>query len=52
MLSQDRFLNSEVVHDLPALKARCNQIEAKRRTADLADVDEKAYTRDLFGGYV
>jgi hypothetical protein len=27
-------------------------IVANRRTADLADVDEKVYTRDVFGGDV
>ena len=52
MLTEDRFFNSEVVHDLPAFKARCDLIVANRRTADLADVDEKVYTRDLFGGDV
>jgi UDPglucose 6-dehydrogenase len=50
MLTEDRFFNSEVVHDLQAFKARCDLIVANRRTADLADVDEKVYTRDLFGG--
>ena len=52
MLTEDRFFNSEVVHDLQAFKARCDLIVANRRTADLADVDEKVYTRDLFGGDV
>jgi UDPglucose 6-dehydrogenase len=41
MLSEDRFFNSEVVHDLPAFKARCDLIVANRRTAELVDVDEK-----------
>jgi UDPglucose 6-dehydrogenase len=52
MLSEDRFFNSEVVHDLPVFKARCDLIVANRRTADLADVAAKVYTRDLFGGDV
>jgi UDPglucose 6-dehydrogenase len=52
MLTEDRFFNSEVVHDLPAFKARCDLIVANRRTADLADVADKVYTRDLFGGDV
>jgi UDPglucose 6-dehydrogenase len=52
MLTEDRFFNSEVVRDLGAFKARCDLIVANRRTADLADVDEKVYTRDLFGGDV
>jgi UDPglucose 6-dehydrogenase len=52
MLSENRFLNSEVVHDLGTFKARCDLIVANRRTADLADVAYKVYTRDLFGGDV
>jgi UDPglucose 6-dehydrogenase len=52
MLSEDRFFNSEVVHDLPAFKARCDLIVANRRRADLADVAVKVFTRDLFGGDV
>ncbi len=52
MLSEERFFNSEVVRDLATFKARCDLIVANRRTADLADVDEKVYTRDVFGGDV
>jgi UDPglucose 6-dehydrogenase len=37
---------------LGAFKARCYLIVANRRTADLADVNEKVYARDLFGGDV
>jgi UDPglucose 6-dehydrogenase len=50
MLTEDRFFNSEVVQDLQAFKTRCDLIVANRRTADLADVAAKVYTRDLFGG--
>jgi UDPglucose 6-dehydrogenase len=50
MLTENRFLNSEVIRDLDLFKARCDLIVANRRTADLADVEEKVYTRDMFGG--
>jgi UDPglucose 6-dehydrogenase len=50
MLTENRFLNSEVIRDLNLFKARCDLIVANRRTADLADVEEKVYTRDMFGG--
>jgi UDPglucose 6-dehydrogenase len=50
MLKQDRFFGSEVLRDLPAFKARCDLIVANRHTRDLADVADKVYTRDVFGG--
>jgi len=37
------------VNDLKAFKSREDPILAKRRTADLLDVDGTADTRDLFG---
>lgn len=50
MLKQDRFFGSEVVRDLKTFKSRCDLIVANRRSVELSDVDEKVYTRDLFGG--
>jgi UDPglucose 6-dehydrogenase len=52
MLKQDRFFGSEVVSDLKTFKSRCDLIVANRRSVELSDVDEKVYTRDLFGGDV
>jgi UDPglucose 6-dehydrogenase len=52
MLEDERFFGSEVLRDLNTFKARCDLIVANRRTADLADVADKVYTRDLFGGDV
>jgi hypothetical protein len=40
---------SEVANDMTAFKSREGPILAKRRTADLLDVDGTADTRDLVG---
>jgi len=41
-----------VVHDLTAFLSREGLILAKRRTANLLDVDGTVVTRDLFGDEV
>ncbi|WP_455136851.1 nucleotide sugar dehydrogenase [Thermophilibacter sp.] len=42
------FFGSEVTHDLGAFKSRCDLIVANRWSDELADVEGKVYTRDLF----
>lgn len=49
MLEDEEFYGSEVVKDLEEFIRRSDLILANRRTDALADVDEKVYTRDLFG---
>lgn len=49
VLNEPQFFNSAVVNDLAEFKHRAELIVANRQTADLADVSDKVYTRDLFG---
>ncbi len=47
-LDDAEFFGSEVAHDLDAFKAKCNVIIANRWNDELADVEGKVYTRDLY----
>lgn len=50
VLREAEFFNSRVVEDLAAFKAEADLIVANRITDELADVLDKVYSRDLFGG--
>ena len=47
-LDASDFFGSEVTHDLEGFKSRCNIIIANRWFGELAAMEEKAHTRDLF----
>ncbi|WP_421187727.1 nucleotide sugar dehydrogenase [Aeromonas sanarellii] len=48
-LAEKEFFHSKVITDLSEFKENCDVILANRRVAELDDVIDKLYTRDLFG---
>lgn len=48
-LDEDSFFGSRIVKDLEAFKAECDVIVANRIVPELADVQDKLFTRDVFG---
>jgi UDPglucose 6-dehydrogenase len=44
-----RFYGDEIVNDLEKFKSMCDTIIANRMNPDLENVEDKVYTRDLYG---
>ena len=49
VLEDNEFFRSRVIKDLDAFKSEADLIIANRLTDDIGDVEDKVFTRDLFG---
>ncbi len=50
VFEEDEFFHSRVIKDLDVFKEMSDVIIANRMSEDLRNVEEKIYTRDIFGG--
>jgi len=48
-LEESEFFGSAVINDLGAFKQLCDVVLANRMNDELRDIEDKVYTRDLFG---
>ncbi len=49
VLQEEEFFHSEVIKSLDEFKASCDVIVSNRMVDEIRDVEDKVYTRDLFG---
>lgn len=49
LLEDELFFNSPVIRGIEAFKQGCDVIVANRLTDDIRDVEDKVFTRDVFG---
>ena len=49
VLEEETFFGSDVIRDLEVFKKECDIIISNRNAPELADIQHKIYTRDLFG---
>ena len=48
MIAEDTYQGHRVIHDLDQFKRECDLIVCNRYTPELADVQDKLFTRDLW----
>ncbi|MFV7790539.1 nucleotide sugar dehydrogenase [Aliarcobacter lanthieri] len=49
VFNEDTFFNSKVIKDLEEFKSICDVIVTNRLSETLRDIEDKVYTRDIFG---
>lgn len=49
VIEEGQFYGSEIVNDLDQFKQRCDVVISNRMVPELSDIQDRVYTRDLFG---